>query len=177
MREDKQTITTTYIETPLGNMIAGATSQAVCLLEFSDRRSLSTQLKSLTKLLNADTTEGNNEHLDLLRCQLKEYFEGKRKEFTVPLISPGTAFQQTVWNELLKIPYGSTRSYKQQAIAINNIDAIRAVAHSNGLNRISIIIPCHRIIGEDGNLTGYGGGLWRKKWLLEFEKGQKNLFH
>jgi len=115
--------------------------------------------------------QGANEHFHLLKQQIDEYFEGKRTVFTVPLFTPGTDFQQSVWEVLQTIPYGSTRSYKQQAIAINKPEAVRAVANANGLNRISIIIPCHRVIGSDGNLTGYGGGLWRKKWLLEFEGG------
>jgi len=91
----------------------------------------------------------------------------------VPLHTPGTDFQQGVWRELQNIPYGTTRSYKAQAIALQKPEAIRAVAGANGMNRISIIVPCHRIIGEDGSLTGYGGGLWRKKWLLDFEKKHK----
>jgi AraC family transcriptional regulator, regulatory protein of adaptative response / methylated-DNA-[protein]-cysteine methyltransferase len=175
LREDKQTIYTTQIDTPIGIMVAGAVEEGICLLEFSNRRTIETQFKSLTKLLQADLSEGKSKHFIQLRLQLKEYFEGKRKVFSLPLVTPGTEFQQMIWNELQKIPYGTTRSYKQQAIAINNLLAIRAVANANGLNRISIIIPCHRIIGEDGSLTGYGGGLWRKKWLLDFEKGQKSL--
>jgi len=98
-----------------------------------------------------------------------EYFDGVRQEFTVPLDIPGTEFQLKVWEQLRKIPYGKTVSYKQQAILINKPESVRAVANSNGHNRISIIIPCHRVIGSDGTLTGYGGGLWRKKWLLEHE--------
>ena len=105
----------------------------------------------------------------LITNQLNEYFEGRRIEFTMPLVTPGTSFQETVWEELRRIPYGSTRSYKQQAEAINNPEAVRAVANANGVNRISILIPCHRVIGSDGQLTGYGGGLWRKKWLLDLE--------
>jgi AraC family transcriptional regulator of adaptative response/methylated-DNA-[protein]-cysteine methyltransferase len=112
---------------------------------------------------------GDNSHFVLLRKELDEYFEGKRKEVSVPLVTPGSPFQQAVWKELQNIPYGSTRSYKQQANALKNPDAVRAVANANGMNRIAIIIPCHRVIGTDGSLTGYGGGLWRKKWLLDLE--------
>ena len=111
-----------------------------------------------------------NKHLELLKQQLDEYFEGKRKEFTIPLFTPGSEFQQSVWKTLRTIPYGSTRSYKKQAELLQRPKAVRAVANANGMNRISIIIPCHRVIGEDGSLTGYGGGLWRKKWLLDLEK-------
>jgi AraC family transcriptional regulator of adaptative response/methylated-DNA-[protein]-cysteine methyltransferase len=130
---------------------------------------LETEFKQLTKLLNATIIQGDNPHFIQLLKQLDEYFEGKRKEFSIPLVTPGSAFQQSVWKELQNIPYGSTRSYKQQATALKNPDAIRAVANANGMNRISIIIPCHRVIGADGSLTGYGGGLWRKKWLLDLE--------
>ena len=102
--------------------------------------------------------------------QLMEYFEGKRKGFDLPLVLPGTEFQIKVWDQLLTIPFGSTRSYAEQAVAIGNPKAVRAVARANGDNRLAIIIPCHRVIGSDGKLTGYGGGLWRKEWLLAHEK-------
>ncbi len=168
--KDKQLINICRIETPLGTMIACAVDQGICLLEFSDRKMLETELKTLAKKLNANIIPGANPHFELLKLQLEEYFEGRRKEFSIPLYSPGTAFQLSVWNSLKGISYGSTRSYKQQASSIDSPEAIRAVANANGMNRISILIPCHRVIGEDGNLTGYGGGLWRKKWLLDLEK-------
>jgi len=168
--KDKQLINITRIETPLGTMFACAVETGICLLEFTDRKMLETELKTLAKKLNAIIIQGSHLHFDELRKQLFEYFEGKRKEFTVPLFTPGTEFQLSVWNSLLKIPYGSTCSYKQQAAKLNNPEAIRAVANANGMNRISILIPCHRVIGENGDLTGYGGGLWRKKWLLDHEK-------
>lgn len=161
------------IETPLGTMFACAVEQGICLLEFSDRKMLETQFKNLAKRLNATIIQGKNKHFELLKKELAKYFEGKLKEFTVPLFSPGTKFQESVWNELLNIPYGNTRSYQEQANALNKPKAVRAVANANGMNRISILIPCHRVIGSDGTLTGYGGGLWRKKWLLELE--EKNL--
>jgi AraC family transcriptional regulator of adaptative response/methylated-DNA-[protein]-cysteine methyltransferase len=163
-------IKTIKIETPIGEMIAGATDEGVCLLEFHDRKILTSEYKDLSILLNTSFEEGENKHLKTLRKQLKEYFEGKRKEFTVPLIIPGRPFQQSVWNELLNIPFGTTRSYMEQAIALKSPGSIRAVANANGVNRIAIIIPCHRVIGSDGQLTGYGGGLTRKKWLLDHEK-------
>jgi len=168
--KEQKVINLMRLETPLGTMYAGAVEQGICLLEFTDRKMLETELKSLSKLLNARIIQGANKHFNLLSDQLGEYFEGKRKEFTVPLFTPGSEFQQTVWKELQNIPYGSTRSYKQQAQALKRPEAIRAVANANGMNRISILIPCHRVIGEDGNLTGYGGGIWRKKWLLDMEK-------
>jgi len=173
--EVKQVINTTTIETPLGTMLAGATEQGICLLEFTERAILNREFNDLTRLLKAEIIEGENMHFQLLRNELNKYFNGNLKKFEVPLVIAGTGFQKEVWNELLKIPYGTTRSYKEQSIAINKLDAIRAVAAANGANRIAIIIPCHRVIGEDGSLTGYGGGLWRKKWLLDLEKGQLTL--
>lgn len=163
-------IKTIRIETPIGEMIAGATDEGICLLEFSDRRMLPTEYKDLKRLLKTTLEEGENKHLKTLRKQLKEYFSGQRKEFTIPLVTPGSEFQQAVWKELQNIPFGSTRSYNEQSIALNKPDSVRAVANANGMNRISLVIPCHRVIGSDGHLTGYGGGLKRKKWLLDHEK-------
>jgi len=173
--KDKMVITITRFETPLGPMFAGATDEGICLLEFTDRRMLETEFKSLAKDLNATILQGEHKFFPQLQKELLEYFENKRKEFTVPLHLIGTPFQKEVWEELLRIPYGTTRSYKQQSIAIKKLDAIRAVASANGMNKIAIIVPCHRVIGEDGSLTGYGGGLWRKKWLLDLESGQLTL--
>lgn len=160
----------TKIETPLGEMVAGATEEGVCLLEFSDRRMLPTEYKDLLRLLKTTLEDGENRHLKTLRKQLKEYFDGKRKEFTIPLVAPGTEFQQVVWKELQNIQFGTIRTYLEQAMTLNRPDSVRAVANANGMNRISIIIPCHRVIGSDGHLMGYGGGLKRKKWLLDHEK-------
>lgn len=151
-------------------MIAGAVDEGICLLEFSDRRMLKTELSDLKKYLCFEIAEGNNPHIDKLRIQLEEYFAGSRKEFDLKLVTPGTEFQQSVWQELLQIPYGVTRSYQEQANALQKPGSIRAVANANGMNRIAIVIPCHRVIGSDGNLTGYGGGLKRKKWLLDHER-------
>jgi AraC family transcriptional regulator of adaptative response/methylated-DNA-[protein]-cysteine methyltransferase len=163
-------ILTSYIETPIGVMVAGAVEEGICLLEFTDRRMLNTEYKDLARLLKTSIEEGENKHIKEIRKQLKEYFEGKRKEFTVLLVTPGTGFQQAVWQELQRLPFGSTRTYQEQAEALNKPGAVRAIANANGMNRISIVIPCHRIIGSDGNLTGYGGGLRRKRWLLDHEK-------
>jgi methylated-DNA-[protein]-cysteine S-methyltransferase len=107
--------------------------------------------------------------------QLYEYFVGNRKEFELKLQFDGTDFQKKVWNRLMKIPYGKTRSYKDVAKAVNNKRAFRAVGSANGRNNIAIIIPCHRVIAHDGTLGGYGGGLWRKEWLLEHEKKHRSL--
>lgn len=167
---DKMVITITRLETPLGTMFSCATEKGICLLEFTDRKMLETEFKVLAKTLNATIIQGHSIYFDMLKQQLDEYFQGKRKEFSVPLFTPGSVFQQSVWQALQNIPYGETRSYKQQAIALNRHTAVRAIANANGMNRISILIPCHRVIGEDGSLTGYGGGVWRKKWLLDLER-------
>lgn len=163
-------IKTTNIKTPLGEMIAGATDEGICLLEFIDRRMINTEFRDLERLLKSSFGEGENEHLINLLIQLNEYFRGVRKIFSVSLVTPGTQFQKAVWNELITIPFGTTRTYQEQAVALNRPDSVRAVANANGMNRVSIVIPCHRVIGSDGNLTGYGGGLKRKRWLLDHEK-------
>ena len=155
--------------TPLGPMMAIADSQAVYLLEFTDRRGLERELIDLKRRLTAVILPGQSEIIAEAREQLSSYFDGKLKAFTVPLETPGTPFQQQVWQELLTIPYGETRSYKAQATRIGNAKAVRAVATANGMNRLAIIIPCHRVIGSDGSLTGYAGGLRRKEWLLNLE--------
>jgi AraC family transcriptional regulator, regulatory protein of adaptative response / methylated-DNA-[protein]-cysteine methyltransferase len=158
------------IETPLGEMVAGATKEGICLLEFSDRENLSAEYEEITRLFGTTIKSGSNWYIWSLKKQLKEYFKGKRKDFSVKLVTPGTEFQQAAWKELLKIPYGETVSYHEQAAALSNISATRAVAHANASNRIAIVIPCHRVIGADGALVGYGGGLKRKKWLIDHEK-------
>ena len=158
------------IETPLGTMIACANENGICMLEFSDRKALPTELKEISKHFDANIVQGENPHFKTLEKELEEYFEGKRKDFTVPLSPVGTDFQKKVWEILRTIPYGTTRSYQQQADILGNPKAVRAVANANGLNKISIIIPCHRVIGTNGTLTGYSGGIWRKQKLLELEK-------
>ncbi|NIG55709.1 bifunctional transcriptional activator/DNA repair enzyme AdaA [Chitinophaga sp. Cy-1792] len=158
------------LETPLGTMYACAVAEGICLLEFTDRKMLETEFKYLAKTLNATIVQGDNPHFARLESELASYFEGSRKTFTVPLFTPGSAFQQSVWQALQQVPYGITQSYKGLASDMKRPESIRAVANANGMNKISILIPCHRIIGTDGSLTGYGGGIWRKSWLLEFEK-------
>ncbi|THU39326.1 bifunctional transcriptional activator/DNA repair protein Ada [Niastella caeni] len=166
----KRIIDLKRLETPLGTMYACAVEEGICLLEFTDRKMLETEFKDLCGKFNATIVQGNNRHFSILEKELGEYFEGRRKTFTVPLCTPGSEFQQKAWTALQKIPFGETRSYKQQAGILGVHSAIRAVAHANGMNKISIIIPCHRVIGSNGELTGYGGGIWRKKKLLEMER-------
>ena len=167
---ERNLVRVTRIPTPLGPMIAGATEDGICLLEFVDRRMLETQLARLRKHLQAEILPGTSPLFELLSEQLTEYFEGVRIDFDVPLTTPGTAFQERVWAALQAIPYGETRTYAEQAEAIGQPTATRAVARANGDNRIAILIPCHRVIGKNGSLTGYGGGLWRKRYLLDLEK-------
>jgi AraC family transcriptional regulator of adaptative response/methylated-DNA-[protein]-cysteine methyltransferase len=168
--KDKTIILITRLTTPLGPMYACATAKGICLLEFTDRRMLETEFHDLQKRLNAIILVGENEHTQQLKAELTEYFAGNRQDFTVALHYPGTPFQQSVWRALLQIPYGTTRSYQQQAVFLHKPRAVRAVASANGHNRIAIVIPCHRVIGKDGSLTGYAGGLERKRWLLDHEQ-------
>ena len=164
-----QLITMNRIPTPLGPMMIGVTDEGLCLLEFTDRKMLETQIKTLKKRMKSELVTGKHPMIDKVSKQLNEYFEGSRKIFDVPLVVPGTEFQQKVWDALTQIPFGITRSYKQQAAVVGDVKAVRAVARANGENRISIIIPCHRIIGSDGSIVGYGGGIHRKQWLLKHE--------
>ncbi|ATC97974.1 bifunctional transcriptional activator/DNA repair enzyme AdaA [Pseudoalteromonas spongiae] len=167
--KEKQVILIARHTTPIGPMFICATNNGVCLVEFVDRRMLETEFNDLQKRLNAVILQGENEHIKQCRAELSEYFAGKRKEFSIPLDLAGTEFQQGVWQGLQTIPFGETRSYSEQATALNNAKAVRAVATANGMNRVAIIVPCHRVIGKDGSLTGYGGGLERKAWLLRHE--------
>lgn len=163
---------TVYLErlaTPLGTMLAGATEDALCLLEFADRRQLETQLERIRKLLACRFLPARNQVISRAGAQLEEYFAGERRSFDLPLEPAGTPFQENVWQALREIPYGATESYADLARRIGRPTAVRAVARANGHNRMPIVIPCHRVIGADGRLTGYGGGLWRKQRLLELE--------
>lgn len=154
---------------PLGPMYACSTNQGICLLAFTDRRMLETEFHDLQRRLKSRIVAGENEHILQLKQELQEYFEGKRIKFDVKLHTPGSDFQKAVWNFLLQVPYGTTVSYMEQAIKLSAPKAVRAVASANGHNRVCIVIPCHRVIGSDGSLTGYSGGLERKRWLLEHE--------
>src|SRR5689334_14142035 len=165
----------TWIESPLGPLLAAADSKNVVLLEFTERRMLEAQFDTLRRRFKVAIVPGENTLLLQLKRELEEYFGGVRKRFTVPLNYPGTPFQQKVWNELLKIPYGETRSYEDIARAVGSSSAVRAVGQTNGLNRICVVIPCHRVVNKDGKLGGYGGGLWRKQALLTLEQGQKQM--
>jgi AraC family transcriptional regulator of adaptative response/methylated-DNA-[protein]-cysteine methyltransferase len=152
-------------------MVAGATDDALCFFEFSDRRRLERQLDRLRARLRCALVPGDSDLLRRVESEIEAYFDGRLREFSIPLAAPGTDFQEKVWDELRKIPYGETRSYAEIARAIGRPSAVRAVARANGDNRMAIFIPCHRVVGSDGTLTGYGGGLWRKRHLLDLESG------
>lgn len=169
----EQAATAAWIRTPLGPMIAAATSRGVCLLEFTDRRMLEAQLETLGRRLKLPLVPGEHPLLDQLKRELAEYFAGTRRVFEVPLHVSGSPFQERVWQELLKIPYGATCSYQDVAKKTGSADAVRAVGTANGMNRIAIVIPCHRVVNKGGKLGGYGGGLWRKQRLLGLEQGQR----
>jgi AraC family transcriptional regulator of adaptative response/methylated-DNA-[protein]-cysteine methyltransferase len=162
-------IAVTWIESPLGPLIAGATETHLVLLEFTDRRMLDAQFATLRRTFKRPIVPGDNAILRTLRDELARYFDASLKKFTVPLEYPGSEFQTRVWKGLLQIPYGKTVSYEELAGRINAPRSQRAVGHANGLNRIAIVIPCHRVVNKGGKLGGYGGGLWRKQRLLELE--------
>jgi AraC family transcriptional regulator of adaptative response/methylated-DNA-[protein]-cysteine methyltransferase len=158
------------IETPLGAMIAVADDEGLRLLEFIDRRATERELSTLRKRLRTNVVPGEHRHLTVTRQQLDNYFSGKQLEFDIPLAPVGSDFQLRAWKILRSIPVGETRSYSWMAERLGDRNARRAVGRANGTNMICIVIPCHRVIRADGTLCGYGGGLWRKKWLLDHEQ-------
>ncbi|HHR5880944.1 TPA: bifunctional transcriptional activator/DNA repair enzyme AdaA [Providencia alcalifaciens] len=156
--------------TPLGPMFVCATEHGVCLLEFTDRRMLEAEFRDLQKLLKARIISGENVHTRQAEKEITEYFSGTRQKFDLRLVTPGSDFQRSVWLGVRGVSYGQISHYQALSEQIGNIKAVRAVAAANGANRIAIIIPCHRIIGKDGAMTGYGGGIARKEWLIEHER-------
>jgi methylated-DNA-[protein]-cysteine S-methyltransferase len=154
---------TVWIKTPLGFSEIVGDENGIISIEVYDEGEVSQSVPAI---------------LQEAVAQLNEYFEGKRNHFDLKLNPKGTEFQQKVWNALLEIPYGRTRTYLEQSKILGDVKAIRAVASANGKNPLWIVVPCHRVIGSDGSLTGYAGGLWRKKWLLEHENPttQQSLF-
>jgi O-6-methylguanine DNA methyltransferase len=148
------------ISTPIGTLLAAATPRGVCFLEFLGRRNPAAMRR---------LAPGDNRHLDRLQQELEAYFSGRLRRFRVPLDLSGTPFQRAVWKRVGQIPYGATLTYAQLAARAGRSSAVRAAGHANGRNPVSIVVPCHRVVGTDGGLHGYGGGLHRKRWLLEFE--------
>ena len=161
------------IETPLGGMIAVADDVGLRLVEFVDRRATERELSILRKRLRTNIVPGEHPHLETIRGQLVDYFSGRKLEFDIPLAPVGSDFQLRAWKILRSIPVGETRSYSWMAKQLGDENARRAVGRANGTNMICIVIPCHRVIRADGTLCGYGGGLWRKKWLLDHEQHWK----
>lgn len=159
-----------WIETPIGAMIAVSDKSMLHLLKFADRKALPTELKRLWKLSKGELGIGRYAPTDQIEAELGSYFSAKSARFDVPLALHGSPFTRTVWDELRKIPAGETRSYGEIAIAVGRPSAVRAVARANGANQLALVIPCHRVIGADGALTGYGSGLWRKQYLIELER-------
>jgi AraC family transcriptional regulator of adaptative response/methylated-DNA-[protein]-cysteine methyltransferase len=159
-----------WIDTPMGAMIAVADKRALHLLEFIERKALATELKKLSQLYNADLGIGRYPPIEQAEQELRQYFAGERAAFTVPLAYHASPFTCQVWDALRQIPAGQTRSYSELAQAVGKPAAIRAVARANGANPIAVMVPCHRVLGADGSLTGYGGGLWRKQRLIELER-------
>ena len=169
MSEGREELLADWIETPVGSMIAVANRSHVHLLEFHDRNALPSELRRLQQRTRSTIGMGRTPAIDHMDEELEAYFAGRLQAFETPLAPDGTAFEQQVWGELRKIPFGETRSYAEVARAIGSVSAVRAVARANATNRIAIVIPCHRVIGSDGSLTGYAGGLERKQWLLRHE--------
>jgi len=159
-----------WLETPIGAMLAIADPYYLHLLEFFDRKALQTEIQRLQKTMNCAISFGRLSPINAIERELAAYFKGETAAFHTPFAPHGSPFAQKVWNALTRIPPGMTRSYKQLAQIINRPTAMRAVARANGANQIALIIPCHRVIGADGSLTGYSGGLWRKNWLISHEK-------
>ena len=164
------------IETPLGTMLAAASDKGLCLLEFEDRGALDSEIEFLQKRFQGSVVSGDHPHIVSICGELDRYFAGALREFKTPLAISGTPFQEAVWRRLLAIPYGQTLSYGQLAQELGLLGVQRAVGKANGDNRLAIVVPCHRVIRSDGTLCGYGGGLWRKKRLLELERGETSLF-
>ncbi|MEM6803699.1 MAG: methylated-DNA--[protein]-cysteine S-methyltransferase, partial [Bacteroidota bacterium] len=173
--KDLSPILINRLTTPLGPMFVCATEKGICLLEFVDRKMLETEFQQIQKQLNRPIMLGENTYIRQCKAELNAYFSGKREIFEVALDHPGTKFQQEVWRNIREISYGETTTYSALARRMGNPTAVRAIAAANGANRIAIILPCHRIIGKDGKMRGYGGGIERKKWLLAHERKHKPI--
>lgn len=174
---NKNIISIQYHKTKIGELLLGSYDDKLCLLDYRYRKMRATIDKRLQTALNAVYAEQESDITKLAKQQIDEYLDGKRKEFDIPILTVGTEFQKKVWEALMNTKYGATSSYLDIAKHIKNETAVRAVATANGANCINLIIPCHRIIGSDGQLTGYGGGLPVKQKLLNLENAQVPLFN
>ena len=169
-RSGAAAVVVTMLRSPLGNLLAGATDDGICLLEFTDRPMLPTQLDVLARRLQRPIVAGRHAWLERLQEQLDDYFAGRREAFDLPLVAPGTPFQEQVWATLRQIPTGGTLSYEALAKGAGRPGAQRAAGTANGANRIAVVIPCHRVVRKSGEVGNYGGGSWRKAWLLDHER-------
>jgi AraC family transcriptional regulator of adaptative response/methylated-DNA-[protein]-cysteine methyltransferase len=170
---DARLLVAGWVETPLGPMLAVAGDEGLELLEFVDRRALERELTTLRRKLGGGIVPGDHPVLTQATREMLEYFAGTRQQFTIPLRQRGSAFQLRVWSALCEIPYGETCSYSDIARRVGSPAAVRAVGTTNGQNQIAIVVPCHRVIRSDGSLCGYGGGRWRKQWLLDHERAHR----
>jgi len=170
LSQNRELLFADWFDTPLGPMIAVADKTHLHLLEFHDRRALPTELEALQKRVRSSVAIGRTPVIDQIEAEIGEYFEGRLTTFKTPLALGGTPFEKHVWAKLIEIPVGQTRAYGDLAREMERPEVVRAVGRANGANQLAIIVPCHRILGADGSLTGYGGGLWRKQWLLRHEE-------
>ncbi|CEK09829.1 bifunctional transcriptional activator/DNA repair enzyme AdaA [Legionella hackeliae] len=173
-KKEQQVLKASWLDMPLGPMLAIANDEALHLLEFVDRRGLEREVERLRQRLNAAIIPGTTAPIISIEEELNAYFAGKLQHFKTPVWLLGSPFQKSVWEALCRIPYGETRSYREQAILLERPSAYRAVANANGANQLAIIVPCHRIINSNGDLGGYGGGLARKRWMIEHERKHKH---
>jgi len=170
MKTDASLLKVSSFDTPLGPLLAISDEKALYLLEFADRRGPEAEMQRFGQKVKATIIPGLTDPICSIKNELSLYFAGTLSTFKTPLFTIGSPFQKSVWEQLRKIPYGSTISYGEQAAAIDKPTAYRAVALANGANQFSIVVPCHRVINTNGELGGYGGGISRKKWLLNHEK-------
>jgi AraC family transcriptional regulator of adaptative response/methylated-DNA-[protein]-cysteine methyltransferase len=169
-KEENWVLKESRIKTPIGEMIAIADQNFLYLLEFTDSTNFNRKIERFKNKLNCTIEHGKAQPISSIENELTLYFSGKLKEFNTAVHMIGTNFQRLAWQKLQDIPYADTRSYKQQADLVKNPKAVRAIANANAANQLAIIIPCHRVIQNDGKIGGYAGGAKRKKWLLEHEK-------
>lgn len=166
----KNRIIVSRYDSPCGELAIGSLDDKLCLCDWREEKNRDHIDRRLAKIFNAEFIHDTSSVTDNAKRQLDEYFEGMRRTFDIPLILAGTGFQETIWKGLLTIPYGCTVSYSSMAELVGRPKSVRAVANANGANAISIFIPCHRVVGSDGTLTGYGGGLKAKDYLLKLER-------
>jgi AraC family transcriptional regulator of adaptative response/methylated-DNA-[protein]-cysteine methyltransferase len=158
------------VESPIGDLVLGASRRGCCLVEFADRYGLEKIKAQIQVRHKLEMIERDSPLLDSVAEELRDYFSGSLHSFSTPVDLRGTRFEQAVWQELLAIPYGQTRTYGDIAKSVRNPLAFQAVGGANGRNPLAIVVPCHRVVQKGGGMSGYGGGIWRKKYLLDFER-------